>query len=52
MIPKKLIIIGAVKVALLVAATAIVFSLYGCNTVRGVGQDIEKAGEVIQKSSK
>jgi predicted small secreted protein len=23
-----------------------------CNTVRGVGQDIEKAGEAIQKSSK
>ena len=26
--------------------------LAGCNTVRGVGQDIEKAGEAIQKSSK
>ena len=24
----------------------------GCNTVQGVGKDIEKAGEVIQKSSK
>ncbi len=26
--------------------------LAGCNTVRGVGQDIEQAGEAIQKSSK
>ena len=27
------------------------FVLAGCNTVRGVGQDIEQAGEAIQKSS-
>ena len=26
--------------------------LAGCNTVHGMGQDIEKAGEAIQKSSK
>lgn len=26
--------------------------LAGCNTVRGVGKDIEKAGEAIQKSTK
>jgi entericidin B len=26
--------------------------LAGCNTVRGVGQDVEKAGEAIQKSTK
>ncbi|KJZ17495.1 MULTISPECIES: entericidin A/B family lipoprotein [Halomonas] len=25
--------------------------LNGCNTVRGVGEDIEKGGEAIQKSS-
>ena len=25
--------------------------LVGCNTVRGVGQDIEKGGEAIQKST-
>jgi predicted small secreted protein len=52
MIPRKLIMIGVVKVALLLAATAIVFSLYGCNTMRGLGEDIEKAGEGIQKSTK
>lgn len=26
--------------------------LAGCNTVRGVGKDVEKAGEAIQKSTK
>ena len=30
----------------------ITFVLAGCNTVRGVGQDIEKGGEAIQKSTK
>ena len=27
-------------------------ALSGCNTVRGIGQDIEKAGSVIEKSAK
>ncbi len=27
------------------------FALSACNTVRGVGQDIEKGGEAIQKST-
>ena len=26
--------------------------LTGCNTVRGLGQDIEKAGSAIEKSAK
>ena len=26
--------------------------LAGCNTVAGVGKDVEKAGEAIQKSTK
>lgn len=25
--------------------------LAGCNTVQGVGKDLEKAGEAVQKSS-
>lgn len=50
MTPKKLIIIGAVKLALLAVAIGVVYSLYGCNTVRGVGQDIERAGEAIQRA--
>ena len=28
-----------------------VFVLVGCNTVHGVGQDVEKAGEAIKKST-
>ncbi|MCK9284560.1 MAG: entericidin A/B family lipoprotein [Rhodocyclaceae bacterium] len=27
-------------------------TLCGCNTVRGIGQDLEKGGEAIQKASK
>jgi predicted small secreted protein len=50
MTPKKLIIIGAVKLVVLAIAVGVVFSIYGCNTVRGVGQDIEKAGEAIQRA--
>ncbi|TCS72948.1 putative small secreted protein [Sulfuritortus calidifontis] len=50
--PRKLIMFGVVKIALLAVAVGVVFSLYGCNTVRGIGQDVEKAGEAIQKSAK
>ena len=28
------------------------FALAGCNTVAGVGKDLEKAGEAVQKSAK
>ncbi len=31
---------------------AAVLTLTGCNTVQGMGQDIEKAGESIQKATK
>jgi predicted small secreted protein len=34
-------------IAILMAAA---FLLAGCNTVRGVGQDIEKAGEAVKKA--
>jgi len=38
------------KIALiLVALWAVAFA--GCNTMRGFGQDMEKAGEAIQKKS-
>jgi predicted small secreted protein len=38
----------------LIAAAAMLaaFALAGCNTVQGMGKDIEKAGEAIQKSAK
>ncbi|HRH80185.1 MAG TPA: entericidin A/B family lipoprotein [Thiobacillaceae bacterium] len=42
----------AIKVVLLAIAVGVVFMVVGCNTVRGIGQDIEKAGEAIQRSSK
>ena len=36
-------------IAVLIAAA---LALAGCNTIRGVGQDIEKAGDSIQKATK
>jgi entericidin B len=38
-----------VKVA---AAIALMMLLVGCNTVQGIGRDIEKGGEAIQRSTK
>ena len=37
-------------IALALACATLVLS--GCNTVRGIGQDIEKAGAAIEKSAK
>lgn len=38
------------KIALILVALWVV-ALAGCNTMRGFGQDMEKAGESIQKKS-
>lgn len=38
------------KIALILVALWAV-ALAGCNTMRGFGQDMEKAGETIQKKS-
>jgi entericidin B len=38
--------ITIVMMALLMAALA------GCNTVQGIGKDVERAGEAIQKSTR
>jgi entericidin B len=38
-------------ITIVVAALA-VLSLNACNTVQGVGKDIEKGGEAIQKAVK
>ena len=35
-------------IAVLIAAA---LTLAGCNTIQGIGQDIEKAGESIQKAT-
>ena len=39
------------RVAVIVMALWAV-ALVGCNTVQGVGKDIERAGEAIQRSTK
>ena len=31
---------------------ALMVALVGCNTIQGVGKDLEKAGEAVQKSTK
>jgi predicted small secreted protein len=35
----------------IIALAICAFVLTGCNTVQGVGKDVEKAGEAIQKST-
>ncbi|MBW7900477.1 MAG: entericidin A/B family lipoprotein [Rhodocyclaceae bacterium] len=39
------------KLTALVLAIA-AFAVAACNTVQGIGKDIEKGGEAIQKSAK
>ena len=46
---KKPIALMAARIVLLVAIGA---GMVGCNTVKGLGQDIEKGGEAIQKAVK
>ncbi|HEX8979963.1 MAG TPA: entericidin A/B family lipoprotein [Parasulfuritortus sp.] len=50
MTPKKLIILGVVKLVLIAVAAGVVYSMYGCNTMHGVGQDVSQAGQSMQKS--
>jgi len=52
MTPKKWIMLGVAKVFFLAVAIGVVFSLYGCNTMQGLGRDIEDAGEAIQRSTR
>lgn len=39
------------RISAFLIAAAMVF-LTGCNTVQGIGRDIEKGGEAIQKATK
>lgn len=34
------------------ALLAIAFLVAGCNTVRGIGQDVQRAGEKLEDASK
>lgn len=36
----------------ILTAFVLIALLAACNTVRGIGQDIERGGEAIQRSSK
>nr|MBP7321912.1 entericidin A/B family lipoprotein [Deltaproteobacteria bacterium] len=38
-------------IALILLGLALMGSVLGCNTLRGAGEDIEGAGEEIQKST-
>ena len=40
------------KTLITFAAAAFLFALAGCNTVKGVGQDIQKAGGAIEDAAK
>lgn len=40
------------KMWMMAVLSLLAMSLMACNTINGVGKDIEKAGEAIQKSSK
>jgi predicted small secreted protein len=40
------------KKALIAACAATLLLLSGCNTVKGMGQDIQKAGEKIEGAAK
>lgn len=40
------------KLMAAIMAVAFVGALAGCNTVKGMGQDIEKAGEAVQDAAK
>lgn len=35
-----------------IVAVVAVLGLSACNTVRGIGQDVEKGGEAIQKAAR
>ena len=37
------------KICLILALTILVFRLAGCNTLEGVGEDIESGGKAIQE---
>lgn len=40
------------QLAILLATLCLGASLAACNTVHGIGQDIERGGEIIQRTAK
>lgn len=39
------------KLSALIAVIAMTFAVAGCNTVKGVGKDVEKGGEKVQDAA-
>ena len=39
------------KKGLIFILSALIISLAACNTIRGVGKDIQKSGEIIEKAA-
>ena len=40
------------KTTFVIFITCLSFLLSGCNTVKGVGQDVQKAGSVLENAAK
>jgi predicted small secreted protein len=40
------------KTLSLIIATGLLVMLGGCNTVKGIGQDLQKAGETLESAAK
>jgi predicted small secreted protein len=40
------------KRLVMLSLVSLTLALAGCNTIRGIGQDIEKAGSAIEKSAR
>ncbi len=40
------------KIATLLSLVTFAFALAGCNTLRGMGQDIQKAGSAIEDAAR
>jgi predicted small secreted protein len=40
------------KIFTILLTLSLAFALSGCNTVKGVGQDLQKAGEKIEDAAK
>jgi entericidin B len=40
------------RIVAILAAIVAVFAIAGCNTMQGVGKDVKKGGESIEKAAK
>ena len=40
------------KIAAILIALSAAFALAGCNTVKGVGQDVQRAGGALERAAK